>query len=110
MPHGAGADVFIVDVVLGVANLDNITDFNVVEDSIYLENTDIFTAFETTGLLDSGAFNVGSTAMQADDRIIYNRTNGDLLYDADGTGSGIAIHFATLLPRLMLSHANFVII
>ena len=72
---GAGRDTFVfntaVSAAIGSINIDTITDFSVVDDAIHLSRA-IFTAAGTAGQLASGAFNFGSAALQADDRIIYN--------------------------------------
>ncbi len=57
-----------------------------------------------------GAFNTGTAATQADDRIIYNTVNGALLYDSDGTGAALAIQFATLLTLPAITTADFVVV
>jgi serralysin len=94
----AGADAFVFNTALNASsNVDEITDFSHADDTIRLENA-IFTALTATGALSSAFFRASSTgaAEDADDHILYNTGNGRLLYDADGSGAGTAIHFATL--------------
>jgi Ca2+-binding RTX toxin-like protein len=38
----------------------------------------------------------GAQALDADDRIVYDTDTGGLSYDADGSGLGAAVAFATL--------------
>ena len=64
--------------------MDRIVDFKAVDDTVRLENQ-VFGAL-ATGLLSSTAFFTGPAAHDATDRIIYNKTTGALLYDADGYG------------------------
>ena len=59
----------------------------------------------------AGAFNTGSAATQADDRIVYNTATGALLYDADGAGGIAAVQFATLTGIVgTLTAADFIVI
>lgn len=52
------------------SNRDTISDFNVADDTVELENS-IFTALGvSTGALAAGAFRSGTAAGDADDRII----------------------------------------
>ena len=107
---GAGADIFIFNSALGPANIDSITDFSVVDDTIWLDRS-IFSAIANTGALTLGAFNTGAVATEADDRIIFNSLTGGLFYDADGNGAGAAIQFATMSNMVgKLSAADFVMI
>jgi serralysin len=92
---GDGQDIFVFDTAPGSKNRDVIKDFVAADDTIYIENA-IFTGLTQTGPLDSAAFRVGTGAMDADDRIIYNPQAKALLYDADGIGSVAAVQFATI--------------
>jgi Ca2+-binding RTX toxin-like protein len=106
---GAGADIFIFNSALGSSNVDRINNFVTVDDTIHLDHT-IFTAVGNAGALVVGAFNTGAAATQADDRIIYNTSTGALFYDADGSGKGAAIQFATLSGVSgALSAADFIV-
>ena len=88
-----------------------ITDFNVSEDQILLDLR-IFTELGDEGALTFGSFHKSSagTAQDANDRIIYDTDSGALSYDADGSGQGAAIQFATLAKNLALSADDFYII
>ena len=104
---GAGADDFYFNSLLGGGNVDTITDFSTLDDIIYLENTGIFSSL-AAGTLAAGAFNLGTTATQLDDRIIYNSANGAVYYDADGVGGVAAVQFATVKPTVgTLSNLDF---
>ena len=80
-----------------------------VDDTILLKQS-IFTAAGAPGALTSDAFFIGSAAHDADDRIIYNSSNGALNYDPDGTGGAAATRFATLSTGLALTNADFKIV
>lgn len=105
---GAGRDTFIFDAAPGKANVDRITDYNAAADTIVLDRT-VFRAL-VAGDLPAGAFVSGTAALQADDRIIHNKTTGALFYDADGSGAGKAVQFAQLTPGLTLTAADFDVI
>ena len=93
----------------GRTNVDTVTDW-AVGDSIQLENA-IFTRLTTTGVLASTRFaaNANGHAMDANDHVVYNTTTGALSYDADGSGAGAAVQFATLVGIPTLSAADFTI-
>ncbi len=109
---GAGADFFVFDSALGASNIDTISDFLVVDDTMRLENTGagLFNALTPVGTLAASAFWVGSAAHLASDRIIYDSATGGLFYDADGTGAAAAVRFATVGTGLGLTNADFVVI
>lgn len=106
---GTGTDTFVFDTSLGKLNVDTVKDFNVVDDTIWLDD-DIFLKVGKVGDLAGSAFYAGAAAHDASDRIIYNKATGALYYDADGNGSGAAIQFATLSKGLSLTATDFDII
>jgi phospholipase/lecithinase/hemolysin len=104
----AGTDTFIFSTAPGPGNVDTIQDYNALNDTIALDDA-IFGG--SPGALAAGAFAIGIAASQLDDRVIYDPVSHKLYYDADGSGAGAAIHFATLFgPNLNLSAADFVFV
>jgi Ca2+-binding RTX toxin-like protein len=107
---GAGADNFLFDTAPNaVTNMDRITDFAHGVDHIQLENA-VFTALPTTGTLSAAAFQLGSAATEADDRIIYNAGTGALFYDPDGNGAAAQVQFASVSVGTNLTNADVVIV
>jgi Ca2+-binding RTX toxin-like protein len=113
---GEGKDTFMLgsDRGLGIQNgVDTITDFNLTDDSFRLISAD-FTAFiGVAGTLASNNFVAGAdktTASDADDYIIYNSTNGNVFYDADGSDSAYnPILIADVTDGLTLTHSHFTV-
>ena len=105
---GGQADTFSFRSALGSTNIDTITDFVVVDDTIRIANS-IFTGL-AAGTLSAAAFFIGAAANDADDRIIYNSATGALFFDSDGTGGNAAIQFATLSAGLALTNADFFVV
>lgn len=105
---GAGKDYFTFDTKAGKSNVDTITDFNVKDDTIRMNDT----AFEKlkSGSLSSSQFVYGTEAVDKDDRVIYNEKTGALFYDEDGSGSKAAVQFATLENHAHLTASDFLII
>jgi len=110
MNGGAGSDTFEFVSALGASNVDRIADFVVVDDTIWLENA-IFTSLGA-GALSASAFTSNTTGQATDalDRIIYEVDAGNLYYDADGTGAGARVLFATLSANLAMTAADFFVI
>lgn len=106
---GAGKDTFVFDTKPSTSNVDRITDFNVRDDVIWLDD-DAFAKVGKTGNLKADAFTIGTKATDAEDRIIYDKATGKLFYDADGNGKGVAIQIALLDKNLALTAADFIII
>jgi Ca2+-binding RTX toxin-like protein len=102
---GIGNDIFKFT---AADSIDSVTDFNVVNDTIQLENA-VFTVL-STGLLESGQFRVGTQAQDGNDYVIYHNTTGALLYDPDGNGAGAAVQIATLSTGLAMTNADIIVI
>ncbi|WP_421577752.1 beta strand repeat-containing protein [Shinella sp. M31] len=109
MIGGSGQDTFVFDTKLGITNIDTIDDFSVKDDTIFLDD-DIFTKVGKVGDLSAKAFYIGTGAHAETDRIIYDSKTGKLWYDADGSGKGAAIQFATLDAGLKMTATDFDII
>lgn len=111
---GKGKDAFIFASRPGLSNVDTITDFNVRDDTIWLDNA----VFRKVGKgtmakpvkLKSDAFVIGKKAKDAEDRIIYDKATGRLSYDPDGTGSASAVKFAQIKKGFALKSADFFVI
>jgi Ca2+-binding RTX toxin-like protein len=104
-----GQDSFLFDTALNEAtNLDVITDFNVMDDTIRLENA-VFSSLGG-GFLAANAFVTGEAALDANDRIIYNSDTGALLYDSDGSGAADAVQFAEVATGLAFTNLDFFVV
>ena len=99
-----GLDIFLFDTALGASNVDTLTDFNLTQDKIRLDD-DIFLALSSIEA-ENFVSAAGATALEADDFLIFNTTNNFLYYDADGNGDGAMVHFATLNVDIT-SHTSF---
>jgi Ca2+-binding RTX toxin-like protein len=115
---GTGSDIFVFDTKLSKTNklnkqqnLDRISDFTVVDDTIHLKKS-VFSKIAKKGVLTKDAFyaSTKSAAHDASDRIVYNKKTGALFYDKDGTGAHEAIQIATLSTKLGLTHKDFFVI
>lgn len=102
---GAGADTFVFDTAITRGDVDRIVGFSSAADSIMLNNS-VFTGLKS-GMMSQDAFHLGTSAHDADDRIIYDQKSGSIYYDADGSGAGAAIRFAQLDPGTALTAADF---
>ncbi|MFZ2266607.1 MAG: calcium-binding protein, partial [Azonexus sp.] len=114
---GAGADIFRFDTSLSASNnVDTLMGFSSGEgDKIQCENA-VFTKLATLVELSSGRFELaagqfvceaGVRAHQVDDYILYDLNTGNLYYDADGSGAGVAVQFATIVGQPSVSNTDF---
>jgi Ca2+-binding RTX toxin-like protein len=106
---GLGADTLVLN---NFATADTIADYAVVDDSIQLSKA-VFTALGALGTLTAAEFVSGAGTVagaDATDRIAYNLTNGDLYYDADGSGVGAAVLIGTFTGAPALVVTEFTIV
>jgi len=104
-----GADTYQFTTALGANNVDIVSGFQTGVDRFALDDA-IFTQLNSPGALNLNAFHTGAAAADANDRIVYNSTTGQLYYDADGSGAGAAILFATLQGNPALTASDFMVI
>ena len=103
-----GQDFFLFDTTLD-GTFDVITDFDVADDTIRLDD-DIFSSALGLGSVAGSQFVIGTAATDANHRIIYNDATGDLLYDSDGTGATAAIQFARVEGGPALTNFDFFVV
>jgi Ca2+-binding RTX toxin-like protein len=111
--------VFVFNARLGTSktdrkvNFDKIADFNVKDDTIWLDNA-IFKKLGKGSEIKPGKLNKSYfESGQADDRndyLLYNKKTGILSYDADGSGAKAAVEFAQLGKNLKLTYKDFFIV
>jgi Ca2+-binding RTX toxin-like protein len=98
---GGGQDWFLFDTPLDAMwNIDTITNFSVVDDTIRLDATIFSSSLVPDNSVAGSQFFIGAAAGDANHRIIYNNATGAVLYDSDGTGPTPHIQFATLSAGL----------
>ena len=105
---GTGQDSFVFANALNGAEADIVADFNSADDTILLDDA-VFTGLGL-GALNASAFVTGTTALDADDRVLYDAGTGRLYFDADGNGAGAAIQFATLSGTPVITASDFMVI
>lgn len=103
-----GADTFAFTTKVDGDNADLFVGFEVGIDKIALDDA-VFTAL-TAGALPESAFHIGREAADADDRILYEASTGNLFYDPDGTGPLASQYFASMHEGLSLSASDFIVI
>ena len=107
---GGGFDTFVFSTAIGIGamNINTIVDFTVADDTIELESS-VFGLPE--GMLSTDAFVIGSAALDAENRILYDSANGRLLFDQDGSGTDFgAVRFAAISTGLAITNADFMVI
>jgi len=103
-----GADTFAFTSSIYAGSIDQVLDFQVGVDKIGLDDGEF--AGLSLGALAPGAFHTGAAAHDADDRIVYDSATGALWFDADGSGGGAAVQFASLSSGLGLAASDFQVI
>jgi len=106
---GTGSDVFRFGIAVTASSSDRLLDFSSADDRIQFDNA-VFAQLGANGALAAAAFRLGAAAADASDRIVYNQATGQLFYDADGSGAGAAVLFATLTGNPALTASDFTVI
>ena len=104
---GGGKDSFAFDKPgTGVVT---ITDFAPSDDKILLSGVG-FKGLGNAGALNASMFVSGTAAKDVNDFIIYDKSTGNIFYDADGNGSAAAVQFAHINPGLDLNAGHFLVV
>lgn len=106
---GAGNDVIVLN---QTASFDTIADFKVAGTDVIHLSKAAYAALGALGTLSAGEYfeAAGGAATGAGQRIILDTSNGDLFYDADGSGGGAAVKIASLTGVSTLANTDFVIV
>ena len=104
---GAGHDSFYFNTALAKSNVDQIAGFQHGLDTIRLSHA-VFDHLGR-GVLHARAFAAGHNAHDANDHIVYDRAKGALYFDADGSGHGDQMQFASVRPGTLLTASDIVI-
>lgn len=109
MSGGAGDDAFIFNAPLNAStNVDRISDFRSGDDMLQLDDA-VFAGL-AAGALDAGAFALSTSAGEADDRIIYDQSTGNLFFDGNGGARDDLTLFARLTNKANIAANDFMII
>ncbi|MBA1349361.1 calcium-binding protein [Rhizobium sp. WYCCWR 11146] len=92
---GGGGDSFVFDVKPSNTSVDKIVDFSSAAGDKLVFDDAVFTGLKPSSF-SAENFVLGTKALEADDKLIYDQASGILSYDADGSAAGGAIHVADL--------------
>lgn len=108
---GDDGDYFVFNTALsGTTNVDNIQDFDASDGDIIRLASSIFGAAGDNLNADNFIASATGEAATSDQVIVYNTATGELFYDADGSGSGAKVLFATLQGTPAIDASSFEII
>ncbi|PIG91146.1 calcium-binding protein [Gloeocapsopsis sp. IPPAS B-1203] len=103
---GAGKDRFEFNAPN--EGIDIIKDFKAVDDTIEVFGIG-FGGGLTAGAITADQFRLGSSAQDASDRFIYNKSNRALFFDIDGKGGAGQIQIATLTGAPSITQSDIVV-
>ncbi len=107
---GAGVDSFVLNALKN--GIDRLTDFTTGSDKLYVSAALYGGGLAAGSMLNSNQLLIGtsSTAATADQRFIYNNSNGALYFDRDGSlGQFGTVQVATLSNLSALSANDFMV-
>jgi Ca2+-binding RTX toxin-like protein len=103
---GDGNDYFVFyGYTIGSNNIAKILDFTSGIDKLGLNYFDSISYLNFADNLVQGA---GAVAQDSNDFLMFDNTSGALSYDADGSGAGKSVQFATLVGVNMLTADDFI--
>ncbi|AFY48678.1 Ca2+-binding protein, RTX toxin [Nostoc sp. PCC 7524] len=105
---GAGKDSFQLSLPV-VGDFDTIADFSVVDDKILISKAE-FDLTQSLGVLDVSVFRLGTSAVTASDRFIYDQATGNLFFDTDGLSGNTQVQIARLSNQAALTNTHITVI
>jgi hypothetical protein len=96
---GLGGDTFLFTAMTSASlgsSVDVVTDFSRIEGDKLAFSKAIFNGLGAVGALEAAAFQTGTVALDATDRVIYDAATGNLYYDPDGSGRRAQVFVATI--------------
>jgi Ca2+-binding RTX toxin-like protein len=87
------------------ADADKVADF--MDGDLMVLQGSVFTALGTSGALDPNALVLGTAAVTSAQHLIYDASQGNLYYDADGSGAGSKVLVANLTNHPILDAGDF---
>lgn len=111
---GAGHDSFVFDAGLNARNnVDEITDF--ADGDMILLSVNVFKGLHEGALEDfrlkEVAYETQTKGVDKSDRVIWEKDDGELFFDRDGSGSKYGrVKFAELKDHADLSHVDFLVV
>jgi Ca2+-binding RTX toxin-like protein len=111
---GNGKDTFVFSTALNDTNVDDITDFNHLQDDFDIENA-VFRGLKVGDLAKADFTRIANAESNAgvdrSDRILYDQKRGDLYFDRDGAGNRHdRVLFTHVTDGSKLNHTDFDII
>lgn len=103
---GGGTDTFVFNSKVG--GMVTLQDFTSSSDVIRVSASG-FGGGLTAGVLTNDKFVIGTVALDASDRFIYNKSSGALFFDPDGAGKIAAVQFAVLANSSNLDASNILV-
>ncbi|GHC43463.1 calcium-binding protein [Neogemmobacter tilapiae] len=104
---GGGADSFIFNDTFAHDGTPSITDFQTGVDVLWVGQGVAFGM--KPGKLAADAFCFGPAARDAEDRFVYDKAEGVLYFDRDGSGSQAMVQVAQFNPSTAIRHFDFMI-
>lgn len=104
---GSGYDRFVFN--SPAEGIDIIRDFHPDFDTIVVSQAG-FGGGLSLGAITGKEYRVAASAQDTSDRFVYNRNNGNLFFDVDGTGDANAIQIAKLIGEPNLTRNNIIVI
>jgi serralysin len=91
-------------------SIDTLTDFSVASDTILVSASGFGGGLAAGSTVSIDQFAIGSSALDASDRFIYDNKTGALVFDVDGSGASAQVLIAKLSPGLALTNNNIFVV